>query len=79
MPNLLDFSSGVHKQFLASLKVFKPASLTSEEEVANAVVVLEDTLDDDSTGPIIHGSLLPDHPYAFEFIVSCMSELFVPY
>lgn len=77
MSNLPEFSSGVHKQFLASLKIFNPATLTSDEEIANEVAVLEGTLDDDSTGPIIHGSLQPDHPYAFEFIISCMSEFFV--
>jgi hypothetical protein len=79
MSNLPEFSSGhsVHRQFLAGLKIFDPASLTSDEEVAIAVAVLEGTLDDDSTGPIITCSLQPDHPHAFEFIISCMSGLFV--
>ncbi|KAI9455099.1 hypothetical protein BJY52DRAFT_1417616 [Lactarius psammicola] len=47
-----------------------PTSLTSEEDIAVAVAVLEDTLDERSTGPIIHCSLQPEHPYAFEFVIS---------
>ena len=69
-----EFSSGVHKQFLAGLNIFNKASLKSEADIATAVDVLEGTLDDYSTGPIIHCSLQPERPYAFEFMISCMSE-----
>lgn len=69
-------TSSVQKQLLAGLNIFNTASLASEEDIAIAVTVLEDTLDDHSTGPIIHCSLQPEHPYAFEFMISCMSKLF---
>ncbi|KAI9453668.1 hypothetical protein BJY52DRAFT_1396510, partial [Lactarius psammicola] len=65
-----EFSSSEHKQLLAGLNIFNTASLTSEEDIAVAVAVLEDTLDERSTGPIIHCSLQPEHPYAFEFVIS---------
>ncbi|KAI9453670.1 hypothetical protein BJY52DRAFT_1214046, partial [Lactarius psammicola] len=65
-----EFSADVHKQLLAGLNIFNTASLTSEEDIAVAVAVLEGTFDDYSTGPIIHCSLQPEHPYAFEFMIS---------
>ena len=68
------FSSGVRKQLLAGLNIFNKALLKSEADIATAVDVLEGTLDDDSVGPIIDCSLQPQHPYAFEFMISCMSE-----
>ena len=74
-----EFSEGVHKQLLAGLNIFNTASLTSEEDIAIAVAVLEGTLDDHSTGPIIHCSLRPERPYAFEFMISCTSEPLVLY
>ena len=69
-----EFSSGVHKQLLAGLNIFNKASLKSEADIATAVDVLEGTLDDYSMGPIIHCSLQPERPFAFEFMISCMSE-----
>ena len=74
-----EFSSGVHKQLLAGLNIFNKASLESEADVATAVDVLEGTLDDHSMGPIIHFSLQPEHFYAFEFMISCMSDPLVLY
>ncbi len=74
-----DFSSGVHKQLLAGLNIFNKAFLKSEADIVTAVDVLEGTLDDHSIGAIIHCSLQPERPYAFEFIISCMSELPVLY
>jgi hypothetical protein len=72
MSETIEFSSGVQKQLLAGLNIFKIASLTSEEEIATAITVLEGTLDDHSIAPIIHCSLQLEHPYAFEFMVSGM-------
>ncbi|KAI9453663.1 P-loop containing nucleoside triphosphate hydrolase protein [Lactarius psammicola] len=69
------FSSGVHRELLAGLKIFNTASLTSEEEIATAVAVLEGTLGDRSMVPIIHCSLQPEHPYAFEFIISSVQDV----
>ena len=71
------FFSGLHNQLLAGLNIFNKAFLKSEADVATAVDVLEGTLDAHSIGPIIHCSLLPERPYAFEFMISCMSEPFV--
>ncbi|KAI9453661.1 hypothetical protein BJY52DRAFT_1418183 [Lactarius psammicola] len=67
-------SSGVHKQLLAGLKIFNITSLTSEEEIATAVAVLEGTIDDHSMAPIIHCSLQPEHPFAFEFLISSVNH-----
>lgn len=72
-------SSGVYEQPFSGLGIFDIASLTSEEVIATAVAVLEGTLDDRSMAPIIHCSLQPRRPYAFEFMISCTSELFVLY
>ncbi|KAI9436977.1 hypothetical protein H4582DRAFT_2058436 [Lactarius indigo] len=69
-----EFSSGIHKQIWADLNIFNTASLTSDEDIANAVAVLEGTLDDHSAGPIIHRSLQPEHPYAFEFMISSIND-----
>jgi hypothetical protein len=74
MSETIEFSSGVQKQLLAGLNIFKIASLKSEEDIATAIAVLEGTLDDHSIAPIIHGSLQLAHPYVFEFMVSGMSE-----
>ncbi|KAH9172873.1 hypothetical protein EDB89DRAFT_841924 [Lactarius sanguifluus] len=70
MSNSPEFSFGVHKHLLAGLNLFNKALLKSEADIATAVDVLEGTLDDYSTGPIIHFSLRPEHPYAFEFVIS---------
>lgn len=75
MSDTINFSSSVQKQLLAGLNIFKPASLTSEEDIATAIAILEGTLDDHhSIAPIIHCSLQLEHPYVFEFMVSGMSE-----
>ncbi|KAH9075547.1 hypothetical protein EDB83DRAFT_2312005 [Lactarius deliciosus] len=65
---------GVHKQIWADLNIFNTASLTSDEDIAIAVAVLEGTLDGYSAGPIIHRSLQPEHPYAFEFMISSVNN-----
>ncbi|KAH8984688.1 hypothetical protein EDB92DRAFT_1950637 [Lactarius akahatsu] len=74
-----ELSSGIHKQLLAGLNIFDTASLTSDEDIALAVGVLEGTLDDHSTGPIIQCSLLPEHPYAFEFVISSVNDVTCEY
>ncbi|KAI0297515.1 hypothetical protein B0F90DRAFT_1819255 [Multifurca ochricompacta] len=45
------------KQFLAGLNIFNASSLTTDEDINTAVNVLQDTLDDESIGPIIRCSL----------------------
>ncbi|KAH9985773.1 hypothetical protein BJV77DRAFT_1031306 [Russula vinacea] len=69
-----EFSADVHKQFLAGLDIFHPSRLSTEDDIALAVHVLEGCLDDESIGPIILCSVQPEHPYVFEFIVSSISE-----
>ncbi|KAH9065001.1 hypothetical protein EDB87DRAFT_1756197 [Lactarius vividus] len=75
MSNSSDFSSGVHEHLLAGLNLFNKALLKSEADIATALDVLEGTLDDYSTGPIIQFSLQPEHPYAFEFIISSVKDV----
>ncbi|KAH9075544.1 hypothetical protein EDB83DRAFT_2515178 [Lactarius deliciosus] len=72
-----EFSSGVQKQLLAGLKIFNIASLTSDEDTATAVAVLEGTLDDHSMAPIIRCSL--QQPYAFEFMISSVNDVTCAY
>jgi len=72
-----DLSEDVHKQLLAGLNVFHPARLRTKDDIDVAVSVLEDSLDNESIGPIILCSLQPEHPYVFEFIVSSKLVLFV--
>ncbi|KAI0247856.1 hypothetical protein BJV78DRAFT_1285222 [Lactifluus subvellereus] len=67
-------STNLQNQLLAGLDIFKPSRLSTEEDIATAVNVLEDTLDKESIEPIILVSLQPGHPYAFEFILSSISE-----
>ncbi|KAH8984684.1 hypothetical protein EDB92DRAFT_2117028 [Lactarius akahatsu] len=74
-----EFSSGVQKQLLAGLKIFNVASLTSDEDIATAVAVLEGTLDDHSMAPIIRCSLQLGHPYAFEFMISSVNDVTCAY
>jgi hypothetical protein len=71
-------SADVHRQLLASFNIFHPSCLATEEDIAIAVNVLEGSLDNESIGPIILCSLQLEHPYAFEFIVSCKLVLFAP-
>jgi hypothetical protein len=71
-------SADVHKQLLAGFDVFHPTRLATEDDIAIALNVLEGSLDNKSIGPIILCSLQPEHPYVFEFIVSCKLALFVP-
>jgi hypothetical protein len=66
-----ELSADVHKQLLAGLNIFHPSRLATEDDIAVAVDVLEGSLDIKSIGPIILCSLQPEHPYVFEFIVSC--------
>ena len=73
----LELSSDVHKQLLAGFDIFHPSRLATEEDIGVAVNVLEGSLDNKSIGPIIFCSLQPEHPYAFEFIVSCKFALFL--
>lgn len=72
-----ELSADVHKQLLAGFNIFHPSRLVTEEDVAVSVSVLEGSLDNKSIGPIILCSLQPEHPYAFEFIVSCEFALFL--
>jgi hypothetical protein len=73
-----ELSADIHKQLLAGFDIFHPPRLSTEDEIAVAVSVLEGSLDNKSIGPIILCSLQPEHPYVFEFIVSCKLVLFVP-
>ena len=72
-------ASSVYEPIFSCFKIFDPASLTSGEDIATAVAVLEGALDDRSTAPIIRFSLQPERPHAFEFMISCMSKLLVRY
>jgi hypothetical protein len=71
-----ELSTDVHKQLLAGLDVFHPSRLSTEHDIAVAVNVLEGSLDNKSIGPIILCSIQPEHPYVFEFIMSCKHVLF---
>ena len=66
-----ELSTDVHKQLLAGFDIFHPSRLYTENDMAVAMNVLEGSLDDKSIGPIILCSLQPEHPYVFEFILSC--------
>jgi hypothetical protein len=68
----------VYRQILAAFSIFHPSRLGTEDDISVAVGVLEDSLDNQSIGPIILSSLQPEHPYVFEFIVSCKLGPFVP-
>lgn len=71
-----ELSADMHKQLLAGFDIFHPSRLPTEDDIAVAVNVLEGSLDNTSIGPIILCSLQPEHPYVFEFIVSCKRVLF---
>jgi hypothetical protein len=73
-----EISADVHKQLLAGLDIFNPSRLATEDDITVALNVLEGSLDNTSIGPIILCSLQPEHPYVFEFIVSCKFALFAP-
>jgi len=73
-----ELSADVHKQLLAGFDIFRPSRLPTEDDIVAAVNVLEGSLDNNSIGPIILCSLQPEHPYVFEFIVSCKLMLFAP-
>lgn len=75
---LPELSEDVHKQLLAGFDIFHPSRLSTEGDIAVAVNVLEGSLDSKSIGPIILCSLQPEHPYVFEFIVSCKLMLSSP-
>ena len=74
-----EISTDVHKQLLVGLNIFHPSRLGTEDDIAVALDVLEGSLDGESIGPIVFCSLQPEHPYVFEFIVSCKLTLFFPY
>jgi hypothetical protein len=71
-------SADIRKQLLAGFDIFHPTRLSTEDDIALALTVLEGSLDNKSLGPIILCSLQPEHPYVFEFILSCKPSLFVP-
>lgn len=73
-----ELSADVRKQLLAGFDIFYPSRLSTESDIAVALNVLEGSLDNKSIGPIILCSLLPEHPYVFEFIVSCKLMLLSP-
>ena len=73
-----ELSASLHKRLLARFDIFHPSRLTTEDDIAVAINSLEDSLDNKLIGPIIACSLQPEHPYVFEFIVSCKLALFVP-
>ena len=67
-------SANMHKhwQRLAGFDIFHPSRLSTEDDIAEAIRAVEDSLD------IIFCSLQPVHPYVFEFIVSCKLALSAP-
>ena len=71
-------SADVHKQLLAGFSIFHPSRLSTEDDIVVALNVLEGSLDNKSIGPIILCSLQPEHPYVFEFIVTCRLVLSSP-
>lgn len=73
-----ELSADVHKQLLAGLDIFRPSRLSTEDSIAISLNVLEGSLDDTSVGPIILCSIQPEHPYVFEFIISCKFVVLVP-
>lgn len=73
-----ELSADVHKQLLAGLDIFRPSRLSTEDSIAISLNVLEGSLDDTSVGPIILCSIQPEHPYVFEFIMSCKFVVLVP-
>ena len=73
-----ELSSDVRKQLLAGLDIFHPSRLATDDSITVAINVLEGSLDNKSIGPIIQCSLQPEHPYVFEFIMSCKLLTFVP-
>ena len=70
-----EFSTSVHEKLLGALDIFNPSRLSTEDDIAVALKVLEDCLDNES---IILYSLQPEYPYVFEFIMSCKIALFAP-
>ena len=72
-----ELSSDVRKQLLAGLDIFHPSRLATEDSISVAKNVLEGSLDNKSISPIILCSLQPEHPYVFEFIMSCKLLAFV--
>ena len=77
MAQLSELSTGVHQQLLAGFNIFHPSLLLTEDDIAAAVGVLEDSLDEESIRPILLCSLLPQHPSVFEFIISCELSIIV--
>lgn len=73
-----EFSADVHKPLLAGLDIFHPSRLATEDSIGVAIYVLEESLDNETIGSIIMCSLQPEHPYVFEFIMSCKLVAFVP-
>jgi hypothetical protein len=71
-------STSVYKELLAGLRIFNPTHLVSDQDISIALNVLEGTLDKGSIYPIILASLQPEHPYVFEFILSCKFLCFFP-
>ena len=72
-----ELSADIHKQLLAGLDIFIPSRLATDDDIVVALNVLEGSLDNKSIGPIILCSLQPEHPYVFEFIMSCKLVVFV--
>ena len=73
-----ELSADVHKQLLAGLDIFHPSHLPTEDSISVALDVLEGSLNNKAIGPIILCSLRPEHPYVFEFIMSCKLVGLVP-
>jgi len=71
MAQLSEISTDVHKQLLAGLDIFRPSRLRTKDDIDVVLNVLEGSLDNESIGPIILCALRPEHPYVFEFIISC--------
>ena len=65
-------STTTYDQGWASLPIFNPVDLRTGEDIERAVIILQDSLNDQSIVSIIQVSLHHVHKYALGFILSCM-------
>ena len=70
-------SATVHGRNYASLDIFNPAKMRSEDDIDRALKTLEDSLGDGSIGTILQLSLQPSYHPVFELILSSMPAPFL--
>jgi len=78
MPNSLVNPTAPHGRGFASLDIFNPAKLRTEDDINRAAKTLEDSLGDESIGTILRLSLQPSHHTVFELILSSIPTPFLP-